>query len=156
MPNRHSTRKNDKDDVIWVEGMKLGPGASHDERFWQRIDRARRWFGAGTMDDPSISWVAPGPAAERTEQQIRAIEYLIWEQARRYGLSHVWIASDGHACSTTAWSEGNRVTSPDDYHVTLRMGVSEDLQAQHADQDSIRHVTIPKKLAAFPSVSVSP
>ncbi|KAI1390624.1 uncharacterized protein F4822DRAFT_426472 [Hypoxylon trugodes] len=110
--------------IIWVKGMKLGPGAPHSPDFQSRIDQSERSTGEGTIENPMVVWPYPARPEDKPIEQILAMEAVIRQETKECGLSHVWIAADGHPYSTTATRGGIRVASLDDYHVTIRMGSS--------------------------------
>ncbi|KAI1099044.1 hypothetical protein F4804DRAFT_345840 [Jackrogersella minutella] len=111
--------------IPWVEGMRLGQGARHNDDFRRRVLEAPRETGSGTVYDPSVIWLEPGPSHRRTEEALRATEAIVAQETRRRGLSHAFIAAEGHSFSTAGRSaNGDRIMSLDDNHVTLRMGSS--------------------------------
>ncbi|KAI4864014.1 hypothetical protein F4820DRAFT_449444 [Hypoxylon rubiginosum] len=124
-----SGRRKKPEDVIWVQGMKLGRGAPHEFRFQGRIFRGKRHIGTGTMDDPKVTWVDPGP--QQKKDVVESMETLVHSEAKKYGLSYAWIASEGHPYSTTAFVKNTRIMSLDDFHLTLRLGISEDVCNLH-------------------------
>ncbi|OTA82971.1 hypothetical protein M434DRAFT_16826 [Hypoxylon sp. CO27-5] len=117
---RYKTQKS----VVWVQGMRLGEGQRHDFHFGRRAEQSSRWSGSGTIDDPMVVWLTPGPP-RYAEAVLQTTENIVREETRKCGLSHAWIVSEGHSFSTTGWSRaGDRILSLDDNHVTLRMGSS--------------------------------
>ncbi|KAI0844811.1 hypothetical protein F5Y00DRAFT_266233 [Daldinia vernicosa] len=117
-----NSTSNRPDSIVWVKGMKLGPGGPHDASFWQRVQGSRRHSGAGTIENPRIIWATPNPERGSKEDRLQAIENIVRRVTSECGLSYAWMASDAHPTCTTGWVRSKRVIGPDDYHVTLRMG----------------------------------
>ncbi|KAI1328008.1 hypothetical protein F5Y16DRAFT_398881 [Xylariaceae sp. FL0255] len=121
-----SAPRNLRESVVWVPGMKLGPGKPHDARFEDRILNARRVVGNGTVDDPMIFWVRSTKYPD-SESKFKATEAIVRKQLQRIKLPFAWIVAEGHGTSTVGWSEdGYNTRADDDNHITLRMGIDED------------------------------
>ncbi|KAI1445118.1 hypothetical protein F5Y02DRAFT_418420 [Annulohypoxylon stygium] len=121
------------DNIPWVKGMKLGPGAPHGANFQRRIDESNQYSGAGTVNDPMVTWVVPqvDKKSDAEKAKLPAQTKVISDLTKDYGLSHAWIASEPHNTSTTKWVDGDRYIEDDDYHVTLRLGKSKDVCNLH-------------------------
>lgn len=91
MSSRKFVRSTIKPAVFWAEGMKLGPGAKLEPYFWERIESSRRTTGDGTVHDPKVIWLFPGPSRNELKNA-PAIEAIIKQLAREYGLSYAWLA----------------------------------------------------------------
>ncbi|KAI1264994.1 hypothetical protein F5Y18DRAFT_427638 [Xylariaceae sp. FL1019] len=115
---------------VWIPGMKLGPGAEHDEYFAERIKDEHRTVGAGTWRDPQIIWVQS--ARYPSDERAKAIETIVRDRLLEYRLTYAWIASDAHATSTIRNLTDNTTKKmDDDNHITLRMGKSENVCNVH-------------------------
>ncbi|KAI0474832.1 hypothetical protein F4859DRAFT_514677 [Xylaria cf. heliscus] len=113
--------------IIWDESMKLPPGGPHPREFAARLRFASRIVGNGTIENPKIVWVNDRNFLEYpdTEENFLAIEAIVREQTRKFGLSYVWIAKESHGTSIVGVTqEGEPVKTDDDNHITLRMGIS--------------------------------
>ncbi|KAI5865310.1 hypothetical protein GGS23DRAFT_594850 [Durotheca rogersii] len=121
MPGRNSKSR----DVIWVRGMRLGGGGRHDPEVQGRIKRSKRTRGSGTVKDPKVIWLYFN--RERSEAYFRAVEALVKKLTTECGLSHAWIMSRVHSFSTIGRTNDARIMCHDDFHITIRMGSSQDI-----------------------------
>ncbi|KAI0378199.1 hypothetical protein F5Y04DRAFT_291448 [Hypomontagnella monticulosa] len=125
MSSEGNVRFKPKPSIIWVKGMKLGRGAGIEPLYVSRIKKATRVHGAGTIEDPKLTWLSPGPSPKELGDA-PAIDAIVRQQARECTLSYAWIASSAHGTSTTGWKHSDRIASIDDLHITVRFGSSED------------------------------
>ncbi|KAJ8132666.1 hypothetical protein O1611_g958 [Lasiodiplodia mahajangana] len=131
----------------WVEGMQLPRGKPHDDVFNTRIrDRTWREVGEGTQENPTICWLSEYYRPESVSH-CEAIEAIIRQQLIRYKLRFAWIVADGHAMSTVGRTKAGRIMSDDDNHITLRMGLTEDICNLHGHFYLIYEDNDPQKKA---------
>ncbi|KAI0095864.1 hypothetical protein F4814DRAFT_174489 [Daldinia grandis] len=110
--------------VIWTPGMPLGPGAPHNAPFKDRLEVSGRSTGSGTSSDPMVIWLIE--TRDQDEEKLLAIERVVKQETKRFGLKYAWLQSNTHSTSTIAITAGQRIVDSDDFHVTVRMGNTED------------------------------
>ncbi|KAI1264432.1 hypothetical protein F5Y18DRAFT_428057 [Xylariaceae sp. FL1019] len=160
-PRDQTIRIPDGFDVVWDQlengtYMGIGGGKKHEKPMLDRIAESESLSsifctGRGTYDNPRVVWLAQPPTHNRME-----LDTLLQEQASRMKQAYVWVMMGVHYQSTVGrtktrtprdrytedqstedqdaedqYTQGLRIMSQDDPHLTVRFGPDKDRCTLH-------------------------